>query len=103
MAIVVETGAGLTSANSYLSEADFEAYCEDRGRTFTGDVEPALVRATAWIEARYGARFPGYALKGRNQGLSWPRYGACDRSGWPVPSMADAPFSRLARQMGQSS
>ena len=86
MALIVETGAGITDANSYLSESDFEAYCEDRGLTFSGDVEPALVRATAWIEARYGARFSGSPLNGRGQGLSWPRSGATDRAGNAIPS-----------------
>lgn len=85
MAFIVEDGTGLAEANSYASEAEFEAYCEANGLTFTGDVETALVRATAWIDARYGARYPGTRKLGRAQGLGWPRSYACDAAGEEIP------------------
>ena len=75
--MIVEDGTGI--GDSYASEAAFETYCEARGLTFTGDVEAALVRASAWLDARYGARYPGKRAFGRDQGLGWPRVDATDR------------------------
>ncbi len=82
MAILVEDGTGLAESNSYVGESDFGVYCDDRGITpATGDAEAALVRATQWIDATYGARFPGSRLNGRDQALQWPRSSASDLSG----------------------
>lgn len=83
--MIVEDGTGLAGADSYLSEAEFEAYAEARGYTIpSGDVEAALVRASDWIDARYGRRFPGVRVNGRNQGRAWPIYGGYDRSGTAI-------------------
>src|SRR5262245_8426690 len=66
-------------ADFYGTEAGFEAYCEARGITApAGDVEPALLRASVWIDATYRDRFPGYRTGQRNQVRQWPRYGASD-------------------------
>lgn len=82
--MIVEDGTAKADADSYVSEDDFDTYCDDRGITpATGDAEAALIRATQWIDATYGARFPGYRLKGREQALQWPRADAYDRSGYP--------------------
>lgn len=84
--MIVEDGSGIAGADAGISEAWFEAYCEARGITVpSGDVEAAIVRATAWIEGRYGSRFPGTPLKGREQGLSFPATGAYDRRGYAIP------------------
>lgn len=80
--MIVEDGTGLANANSYASEATFEAYCEPRGLTAgSGDVEAALVRATAWLDATYRARYPGVKSNGRSQALEWPRGWAEDADG----------------------
>jgi hypothetical protein len=83
---IVEDGTGVAGANSGVSEAEFEAYCEDRGLTPTAgaDALTALVRATAWVEAKFGVRFPGTRLKGRSQGLSFPTKYATDRYGFEI-------------------
>lgn len=78
MALTVEDGTGLAGANSYVSETDFDTYCDDRGITTSGDAEAALIRGTAWIDNTYRARFPGYRLKYRAQALEWPRANAYD-------------------------
>ena len=63
MALTVEDGTGLVGADSYVSVADCETYCDARGLTFSGaataDKEAALRRATASIDAMYRSRFPG--------------------------------------------
>lgn len=41
----------------------------------------ALVRASAWIDGEYGARFPGTKTGGRSQQLAWPRTDAADTDG----------------------
>lgn len=83
MTIVVEDGTGLPNANSYVSEADADAYATDRGHTdwvdSAEDKEAALIRATAAIDAIYGYKFSGWRVNGRDQALEWPRTGAYDR------------------------
>jgi hypothetical protein len=90
MTVTVEDGTGIEDANSYVSADDAETYCENHGLsswTSSSDddaKEAALIRASAAIDARYGACFPGTRLKGRDQGLQWPRLAAYDISGWLI-------------------
>lgn len=81
MAFVVETGAGLSDATSYVSVADADAYHTDRGNAVwltaeTDAKQHALVRATAFIDATYRGRFSGYPAMQRLQAREWPRTGA---------------------------
>jgi hypothetical protein len=70
----------------YGSEAEFEAYCLQMGYTpAEGDVDPALERATLWLDNTYGARYPGTPTGGRAQDLGWPRTGAVDCKGYVIP------------------
>jgi hypothetical protein len=84
VALVVEDGTGLSTAESYVSVADCSTYCTARGLTFaTGtdaNKEAALRRATAYIDGAYGARFIGARRNGRSQALQWPRIDAYDSS-----------------------
>jgi hypothetical protein len=80
MALVVETGAGLPNAESYVSVADFKTYADGRGLDYTVAntddlVEQALRRATAYVDT-YRNRFSGYRTNRRAQALEWPRIGA---------------------------
>jgi len=69
--IVVETGSGSTTANSYASEAELATYASDRGLTVTGTAAVLLIRAMDYIESK---DFLG--TKGTEaQALMWPRYG----------------------------
>jgi len=69
--IVVETGTGSASSNSYVSEAELSTYAVDRGITVTGTAALLLIRAMDYIESR---NFLG--TKGsRVQALMWPRHG----------------------------
>lgn len=79
MAFTVEDGAGLSSANSYVSVEDADAYFADRGNTEWAAAtqqskEIALVKATDYIETRFGSRFKG-TKKYSTQALSFPRAG----------------------------
>lgn len=38
--------------------------------------EAALLRASEWIDAEFGSRFPGVRTEGRDQERAWPRVGS---------------------------
>lgn len=83
MTLVVEDGTGLATAEAYVSVSDADAYHIARGNQSWADQtvpsdskEAALRRATAFIDATYRGRFPGYPASGRRQALEWPRIGA---------------------------
>lgn len=84
MALVVETGTGSSTSESYASLSAASAYAAARGLTFAiaDDDEPlaeqALRRATAWLDATYRGRFPGWRKNRREQALEWPRESAYD-------------------------
>lgn len=67
--IVVETGAQISGANSYVSEADLTTYATDRGITISGDTAELLIQAMDYIE---NLDFKGYRLT-EDQALEWPR------------------------------
>lgn len=79
------TTPGAADANSYVAVAVADAYHLARGNTIwtgaDGLKEAALIRATAWIDGRYGSRWPGFRTNRRLQALDWPRTEAYDREG----------------------
>jgi len=83
MAFVVETGAGLSNANSYLSVADADSYHTDHsGSTdWSGaseaDKQKALRLATQYLDITYHGRWRGVRCLS-TQVLAWPRIGAVD-------------------------
>ena len=83
MALITTPGA--VDANSYASVAQADAYHALRGNGTwagaTGLKEAALIRATQWLDGRYGHRWPGTRWKLRLQSLDWPRFDAADREG----------------------
>lgn len=100
MSLIVETGGGLSNADAYADVATVAVYAAARGLTFgSGDSpisEAAIRRATAYIDATYRSRFPGYRLHGRMQALEWPR-------GWAYvkrPENAPPPMYALANVPG---
>lgn len=85
---IVEDGTGLVGANSYLSTAEADDYHSGRGNTVwtTSTVtsamkQAALVRATDYIEKRFGTKFRGWK-ESSTQSLQWPRLDAEDNSGY---------------------
>lgn len=77
MALVIETGSVVPSANSYLSQATFETYCDAHGLSIAGktddEIEAAIIRGTSWIDNHYRSRWPGVRTYGNGQGTQWPR------------------------------
>lgn len=85
MAITVEDGSGLSNAVAYITVAFANSYHEARGRTdwvalSDAACELAIVRATDYIDLRFGPRFRGQK-KSKAQSLQWPRLYAEDNSG----------------------
>ena len=72
MATVVETGAGLTNSNSYISDATFAAYAVSMGVTVSGTAAILLLKASIYVEA---LPFIG-TKKTSAQAMQWPRNSA---------------------------
>ncbi|RAI34534.1 DnaT-like ssDNA-binding protein [Rhodoplanes serenus] len=74
---------------NYGTEAGLAAYAASVGATVpAGAALPALVRASAYLDGRYGRRFVGTRAGGYAQPLAWPRDGAVTREGFAVPADA---------------
>lgn len=89
MALVVETGAGLTNSDSYISLADATAYHAARARDAWAEAddttrEAALVRATADLDYWFRGRWKGTKAT-YEQALAWPRTDVVDEEGFDVP------------------
>ena len=81
MALIVETGTGSATGESFCSVADSLAYHAARGNATwatitTTQQEQALRRATDYMEAVYSQRWAGTRTTSV-QALSWPRYNVC--------------------------
>lgn len=78
MALVVESGTGSTTAESYISVADASTYHSNRGNTAWAALatdairEQCLRKATDFMEQAYRKRWSGYRNTA-TQVLSWPR------------------------------
>lgn len=87
MALIVEDGTGLSTAESYASVATCDAYHAIRGApsawtaSTTGDKEVALRKATEHLEQTYASRWRGTRTK-LAQALAWPRVSAYDDDGY---------------------
>jgi hypothetical protein len=82
----VETGSGTANANSYVPSTFADDYHDSCGNSVwaTYDVatkQAAIVRATFYIDKRFGRKFRGYKLSSI-QPLQWPRLDAFDDSGY---------------------
>jgi hypothetical protein len=99
MAFTVETGTGVPGANAYDSVANIDTHHADHGQTSwddftTPEKQTAIVRATSYIDKRFGRRFVGVrATKG--QGLEWPRLNAFDQDGFLLSDVDAIPRQLL--------
>jgi len=96
MALTPETGAGLSTANSYVTLAEFKAHHTARGVASVTDgtyddatMEAAVVQATDYIDKLYGIKFKGVRLQS-SQALAWPRVSAFDSSGYALTGVPSA-------------
>lgn len=77
MTLIVETGAGLSTAESYASVAEADTYHSSAGQGDAwGDIddkEVALRLATNYMGQKYRTRWAG-VRRSASQALDWPRY-----------------------------
>lgn len=89
MALIVETGSGMPTAESYVSEDEANAYFDKRGNPSawtaltTNDKESALRYATVALDGMY--EWEG-DIRQLLQALSWPRSDAKDWEGRTIVS-----------------
>ena len=86
--MIVETGAGVANANAYDTLENVSLYHANHGNTDwlqsaspTDEQEAAIIRASAYLDRKYGSRYPGTKMNGRAQSLGWPRKDATDANG----------------------
>jgi len=88
MALIVEDGTGLSTAESYISVADATTYFSNRGNTTwaaiaTDALREAYLRlATEYMTQMYRSRWDGVRYT-EDQALDWPRAGVV-RDSWQV-------------------
>jgi hypothetical protein len=74
VALVIETGVGISGANSYVSLAEVRSYCADRGLTLPSSdatLEGLVIRAMDYVESHYNL-FKGSKIFGEGY-VQWPR------------------------------
>lgn len=95
MALTVETGTGIASAEAYVSVADADTYFGNRTHlaaytTWTAATtavkEGCLREAADYLDAVWGDFYKGDRA-GRVQGLLWPRTEAFDSAGYNLPAL----------------
>lgn len=94
MAFTLEDGTGVAGANAYIDETFADGYFTDRGEAgwtgTTADKQAAIIKATDFIEVRWGDRFLGRKeFPDTPQGLSFPRVNLLDRDGYWVKGIPD--------------
>ena len=94
MAFTVEDGTGLAASNAYVSVAYVDSYFLDRNNTAwvgsTAAKQGAIIKATDYIETRWGARFKGRKTNiSLPQALSFPRVNLVDRSGYYITDIPE--------------
>ena len=94
MAFTVEDGSAKVDANSYCTVEFADSYHTDRSHTgwtgSSGVKQAALIRATDYVDKRWGNLFRGYR-KTKEQALQWPRLGAYDNAGYAYTNPDDVP------------
>lgn len=75
---------------AYGSDAGFQDYASARGIATVGaaseaERDSARLRASEFIDGRWGSAFPGYRVGARDQLREWPRTSAVDAEGWHIP------------------
>lgn len=76
MAFVVEDGTGLANANAYVTVAFCDSYFADRANDawdLVDNKQAMIVRATDYINSRFGANWIGQEQFADVQALDWPR------------------------------
>ena len=88
MALTVEDGTGLSSADAYISVADFKTFCDNRGYDYSAFadsvIEQKIRLATEYIDGSW--RYRGTRAS-ETQALEFPRSGLTDWSGFTITGL----------------
>ena len=91
MALIVEDGTGLSTANTYVSLAEVDAYFTlSATTTWTGTDDAknaAIIRSARALDGMF--TWPGVKLVS-TQALQWPRSEAIDTSGYTIDGVPQA-------------
>lgn len=95
MALTVEDGTGVSGADSYAAAATISAYWANRphdpisavvAAASADDLDGAAREAATYMDATWGMYYRG-SRRGYVQGLMFPRSGAYDDEGYPLPDL----------------
>ncbi|AWJ93840.1 hypothetical protein Sp245p_28895 (plasmid) [Azospirillum baldaniorum] len=100
MALIVEDGTGVAAANSYISQADLDAFWSQRGNPSFGtmaadSVELLVIQAMDLFHALYGSWLRGRRVK-VDQALEFPRADLYDNEGLLRPKTMVPPEVKKA-------
>ena len=111
MSFIVEDGSGKADATSYVDDTDFAAFHTDRAvDTSAWDSaaqQAALIRATDYVDKRFGRRFRG-SKSTSGQALEWPRSDAYDDDDYALDNVpaqlknAICEYALLALQLSRN-
>jgi hypothetical protein len=102
MALIIETGAGVPGANSFVTVAEADTFLANLGDAqwaglTTLEKEPYLIRGAFYVSNGMIYIYTG-TLGVYGQGLAWPRAGAYYRGGTPtVPALTIPPEVKTAQ------
>ncbi len=92
MTLILEDGTGIDNANAYTDATAFKIYHKDRGNEFsagTSEIEKAIIRATDFVDRKYGGRFKGVKEFASENELEFPRLKLFNRAGILVTEIPD--------------
>ena len=102
MPLVVEDGTGLVGADAYTSVADADAYfLASANATWAAAAIPAkevaIVKATRYMEKRFGTKWKGL-IASSEQALGWPRRYVYDERGTELVDQVPVQIARACAE-----
>lgn len=102
MALTVEDGTGLVGADAYISVANADTYfLASANATWAAATVPAkevaIVKATRYMEKRFGAKWKGL-IASSEQALGWPRRYVYDERGTELVDQVPVQIARACAE-----
>lgn len=102
MALTVEDGTGLVGADAYISVANADTYfLASANATWAAAASPAkevaIIKATRYIEKRFGTKWKGL-IASSEQALGWPRRYVYDERGTELVDQVPVQIARACAE-----
>ena len=102
MALTVEDGTGLVGADAYISVANADTYFQATANATWAaatipDKEVAIVKATRYMEKRFGTKWKGL-IASSEQALGWPRRYVYDERGTELVDQVPVQIARACAE-----